>query len=164
MELFEQKDVITEAVERTKKLLARFRRGQVCPWEALEEAAGFDRNSPHWSAYRARLIRDFRHETGIELDPVYGVGWKLPTVVEQMHDLVMKRERRAVRQAFRAIKVLKAIPDKEMTQHQRESRAVRLSIAREAHRRMKLGSRRVSMLGQPTSSGLPQRRAASVGT
>lgn len=161
MEIFERKDNITEAVERTLKLLSRFHRGQVCPWEAIEEAAGFERYSQHWPAFRVRLIRDFRKQTGIELDPVWGVGWKLPTIPEQMHEVVLKKERRAVRSANRAVRILKAIPDADMTLEERQSRSIRLGIAREAARRMRLGSRRVSLLGQPTSSGVPLRKMAT---
>lgn len=148
---------VAAAVDRAVKLIrSGYRRGDVAPWAEIEGAAGFARGSQHWPAFRHRLLRDFRRQTGIVLWPQNGVGWKLLTVDEQLRERSQKRHRRARRQLHKDAVELAALPDSELSARQREERARRVEAAREKVRDIERVRRRGEALLAATVSTLPR--------
>jgi len=137
-------------------LLDGYTRGQVCPWETIETAVGFDREHSHWTAFRDRLLRDFLQSSGIALWAVAGVGWKLLTYDEQLAERSRKRQRRAYKQIKRDIREIAALPVSELSDHQRNAKAMLIEIARNNLRRLRQGSKRASVIEAATTS-LPVR-------
>jgi len=120
--IYEAKDVITDGIYATLEILKQLKRGDILTWQEMEAATGFLQYGTHWTAYLKRLRRDFLNESGIVLWPVKGVGVRLLTIEEQIHMRSIARQRRAARQLSRDVKELRAIPDTELTDHQREAR------------------------------------------
>jgi hypothetical protein len=150
---------VTDAVTRGLTLLVQYRRGQTVLWAAIEAEAGFDRDHPHWSAFWHRLKRDFRETTGIVLwvvDP--GVGPRLLTVDETLGFRSRARHLRARRQMHRDLVELAALPDADLTERQREEKAVRVGVAKLRLRDVDASARRAAMLGRPSDSGVPNVR------
>lgn len=143
--LVPEKDVLKEmanaAYERAKEL----DRGDVIPWEAIEEAAGIERYSEHWTSVIKKLKRKFLDERGIALWAVAGVGLKLTTKDEQLNLITVKRQRRAVRQMSRSLQELGALPSLELTNNQRRLQAYRLD---EMHRTRRLMKRSIRHQGE----------------
>ena len=158
--MFEAKDVIGEAVSRAVTLFTSHTRGDVVPWALIEAAAGFGRLSPHWAQFNKRFRRDFRNRSGVEVWPVPGVGLKLCTPDEQIRDVPERRQARSLRQLTRAVAAVKAMPDRELTDHQRVFKSHKLAQAREARRAVLQSVRLGHKLAKPSSSGLPVRRSA----
>lgn len=155
--MFEAKDVIGEAVERAVSRIGRRKRGDTVTWEDVEDAAGFDRDSPHWTQFLKRVRRDIlKGPGGIKLAAVPGVGLKLMTVSEQVNDL--SRQRRARRQLNRGIGELKAVPDRELSDHERQAKHRKIDLARTARRGADYALRVGRQLMKPSSSGVPRVR------
>lgn len=154
--LFHEDGTIEAAVGRVLDVLRPMQRGEILLWATIEVYAGFDRESPHWSAFRHRLLRDFRKETGIVLWPVKIVGWKLLTIDEQINWRSRKRMRRAARQLHRDMIELRAIPDAQMTDRQRQERAVREQRAHSQMLAVRRAARVQDMFGQAHRSTRPK--------
>lgn len=154
--MFTAKDVITNAVNDTMKLLRTRKRGDTATWAELERAAGFTRESPHWTAYDRRFRRDFLNESGIKLFAVNGVGLKLMTHEEQLFD--KSRQQRANRQLWRGNKELTALPSRELSDHQRQIKSRRLDVGHNARRVALYTAVLAGKLSRPTSNGIPKRR------
>lgn len=154
--MFEEKAVITAAVERAVALFARHKRGDVVPWAAVEKAAGFPRFSPHWTQFNKRFRRDFRDQTGIEVWPVAGVGLKLCTPQEQLTDVPQKRQARSLRQMGRGIAALKALPNEELTAHEQTVKFRKIDQARQARNAVLYSVRLGHKLAKPSSPGIPR--------
>ena len=151
---FEPKDIIGDAVTRGLILVRERSRGDVVAWEDFEQAAGFDRFSPHFTQFLKRVRRDFLDSNGVKLFPVNGVGLKLMTITEQVTD--MSRQRRAYRQTKRALRELKAIPDNQLTAHQKMMKYQKIERAR-MDGRTNLHSIRIGFkLARPSRSGMPK--------
>lgn len=158
--MFVEKDIIGDAVRRSVKLFAQYHRGEIVGWEEIEETAGFDRFSPHWHAFSKRARRDFREETGIVLWPVTGIGLELLTIKDQLHRRSISRQRRATRQMTRDLIELRAIPDRELSEHDRRLKYSKIDRARQARRSVLYAVRVSHILARPSSTGVPSGRAA----
>lgn len=159
--MFDENDVIGAAVGRCLVLLRDFKRGDVLPWKRIESAAGFERYSTHWTQFLKRVRRDFLASSGITLWPVSGVGLKLHTHQEQLHDRDLSRQRRALRQQSKNVAELRATPDHELTDHQREAKARKLENARAGRKKILAGVRLAHALMRPSSSGVPRAKPAT---
>ena len=154
--MFEAKDVIGDAAKRAVALFESHTRGDVVPWQAVFAAAGFDRNSPHWTQFNKRFRRDFREKTGIVVWPVNGVGLKLLTPKEQLEIPLARRQSRALRQVRRGLKELAALPVELLSDHEQEVRRRKLDQARAASRAVLYSVRLGHKLLKPTDNGIPR--------
>lgn len=135
MQDFVQSDTITEAVNKALALFDGLPRGSVVPWEQIEQATGILRESQHWTAFNRRFRRDFREATGIVLWWFKGCnGLKLTTTQEQLNVVPLKRQQRALRQVARGAKELAALPDADLSDHQRAAKYVRLNQIKNSRR------------------------------
>lgn len=156
---FEAKDEIGAAVERAYKLVRSRERGDVIAWSTLEAAAGFDQYTQHWTQFMKRLRRESLSDNrGIKLAAVNGVGLKLMTVAEQVHDV--SRQRRARRQLNRAVKELNALPNAVLTDHQRQAKQRKIDLAKAARRGADYALRVGHKLAKPSDNGIPRVRVA----
>lgn len=154
--MFEAKDIIGDAVARAVKLFAAHKRGDVIPWATIESAAGFDKESPHWTAFNQRFRRDFERNHGIAVWPVTGVGLKLCTHEFQLLELPLLRQKRACRQFTRSMRAVTALPDKELTTHQRVLKSQKLEQLRSGRRKVLHSVKLGHQLAKPTTSDMPR--------
>jgi hypothetical protein len=159
--MFEEKDIIGDAVRRAVKLFQQRKRGDVVAWAEINETAGFDKTSPHWSQFDKRFRRDFRRDTGIVLWPVNGVGLQLLTVKDQLHMRSIARARRATRQMTRDLIELRAIPDRELSDHDRQVKYRKIDQSRQARRGVLYSARLGHVLARPNKTGMPRPVAAA---
>lgn len=157
--MFEPKDVITEAVERTFAHISALNRGAFVSWDKIEEI-GFVRYTKHWHSFwsrlKARLLNDPR---GIKLAVVRGAGVRLMEGKEQILD--RSRPLRASRQLFRQRKEVAAVPDKGLNDHNRAAKHRILDLAKAARRQALWTSTIANRLAKPSSGGRPHVRPAS---
>ena len=161
--MFASKDVISDAVARVVSLLSPHKRGDVVSWEQIETAAGFERESTHWSAFNRRMRKCFRQNTGIVLWPVNGIGLKLLTTDEQLNMRSISRQRRAIRQLTRDVIELKALPDSELSDHQRNAKRRKIDQTKNARRAVIYSDRLAHQLMRPIDTGMPRRISPSRG-
>jgi hypothetical protein len=157
MSEFKAKDVISEAVKRTLALLATCKRGDVVPWERIEAVSGFRRGSQHWPAFNRRMRRDFLRQTGILLfhfPP--NDGLKVCTTDEQLNAAPQSRQKRALRQFTRSAVEVAATPDKELTDHQRVGKSVKLEQLRRGRKDVLRTVRLGAQLAKPTTANVPR--------
>lgn len=154
--MFEPKDVISDAVASAVKIITPRKRGEIIAWEQIETAAGFGRESPHWGAFNKRMRRQVRQDTGIVLWPVNGIGLKLLSTEEQLHMRSIARQRRAIRQMTRDLVELKALPDKELSDHQRTVKYRKIDQGRTARRAVLYSDKLAHMLSKPSTRDVPR--------
>lgn len=154
--MFDAKDIIGDAVKRAVKLFSARTRGDVVAWVEIETTAGFTRESPHWRQFDKRVRRDYRRASGVVLWPVNGTGLKLLTTDEQLNMRSIARQRRALRQMTRDIVELQSLPDKELTDHQRNTKHRKIDQARTARRAVLYSDRLGHQLAKPTEIGIPR--------
>ena len=137
---------VTKAVEAGLRLFGGHKRGDLVPWPLIERAAGFGRDTQHWTAFMRRVRRDFLRQTGVCLWASPGDGLRLLTVAEQLGWRSAKRQRRAARQMARDAAELAALPAAELTARQAEERARRQEITRAGLRAVRRAARMGAML------------------
>ena len=130
--MFKAKDEITNAVSNVFTLVQKYARGEVIPWYMIETAAGFERYTTHWSSFIKRLKDRVGEELGIVLWAVKGVGLEVMNNDRHIHDRSISRQRRATKQLHKDIKELKYLPDKNLTEHQREAKRRKIDRAKHA--------------------------------
>jgi len=162
--IFDAKDIISDAVARVVRLLSPRLRGDVVSWGEIETAAGFERESTHWTSFNRRMRRIFRQNTGIVLWPVVSVGLKLLTTDEQLNMRSISRQRRAIRQLTRDVVELKALPDAELSDHQRNAKRRKIDQTKNARRAVIYSDRLAHQLMRPIDTGMPRRISPSRGT
>lgn len=141
---------IAPAVGRALKLLKGRQRGDVVLWEALEAVAGFGRADGPWTHFNRVLRRRFLKDTGILVWPVAGEGLQLVSCEDQLHRCQFARQRRARRQLTRAIVELKALPNSELSAHDRIVKHRKLEQARTARKAIKYSLQVVTVLNRPS--------------
>jgi hypothetical protein len=156
--MFDAKDVITNAVKAVTKAVLERNRGAVVGWPEIESAAAFTRESVHWSSFVRRLKRDLRDNAGLTLCAVKSVGYKIETVDEQLHARSIRRHRRARRQLDADVKELDALPEKELSDHQRNLKHRKIDQTKTTRRTVDYSLRLGHKLAKPTSIGLPRAR------
>lgn len=154
--MFTAKDIIGNAVDAAVAAFLTLPRGVVIPWGEIEAVAGFDRESPHWRQFDKRWRRRFLRTTGVHLGPVNGVGLKLLTTQEQLHDRSVMRHRKAYRQLHREAVELAALPDAELTTHQRDVKHRKIDRVQEVQRVVSASNNLAHLLARPSSSGMPR--------
>lgn len=139
------------AVEAGLALFGRHKRGDIVPWREIERAAGFLRDTQHWTAFMRRVRRDFLRQARVCLWAIPGDGLKLLTVAEQLSWRARKRWRRAFRQLRRDQAELAVLTGDDLTPRQAEERARRLELNRGALKNIRRAQRQGSVLDQKQS-------------
>ena len=130
---FEADELITERVNALLALVKGAARGDFFSFAALESAADLVRYEGQWSATLDRFRKELLRRHGVTLQNERGAGYFIATVPQQIFDQSEDRTRRAMGQARRTVATLDAIPDDELTAHQRVARARIAEEARRAH-------------------------------
>ena len=136
--MFESKEYISQKVDAGVRLLASYERGDIVPHAVIAPAIIADAGTSFYYYIIGRVRKVVRRDRGLELFPEPGVGYKVVTVQEQLVNVPEHRYRRAKKQINRAGQAIDAIPDADMTDHQR--------LVREANQRRVASDRR--QLGQ----------------
>lgn len=155
--LKEESPIVTGAVGRALEVMKEYQRGDVVPWEKIEEAAGFERYTLHWAAFSRRFRRDYMNETGICLWPVgNNGGLELLTKDKQLTWRAAKRRLKAVRQFTKDRRELQSIPDAELNDRQRTIKARQLESCTKGRREALRQLRVTQALAKPSTSGIPR--------
>jgi hypothetical protein len=139
------------------EVMKEYNRGDIVPWERIEQAAGFERYTLHWSAFSRRFRRDYMRQTGICLWPVgQNGGLELLTKDKQLTWRAAKRRLKAVRQFSKDRRELQSMPDADLTDRQRVIKARQLEACSKGRREALRQVRVTQALCKPTSSGQPR--------
>lgn len=153
---FKQLDIITDAVTRTLSILNPLSHGAVVSWSTIENAAGFERYTRHWTQFLKRVRAAFLESRGIKLVAVNGVGLRLMTEEQQIMD--QSRSRKALRQFTRGKKEIAAVPDDKLSDHLRTAKNVKIESMRKGRKAVLAAVRTGSKLMKPSDTGLPRVR------
>lgn len=159
--MFKRKKEVQDAIDRVLVLLRRHKRGDTVGWPEVEHAAGFARYTTHWSAMMQRLRRTFLRVDRISLWAVTDVGLRLHTIEEQLYSRSIKRQRKALKQMTWERKELSALPDRLLTERQRQDKYRKLSQVRDSRNSVLRSVRLAHVLAKPTGGGVPHARPPS---
>lgn len=136
----EPNPVIDHHVDRILRETADRTRGDVIRHEEIQKWTGVRYETECWQTIITKLKRRFLRERKIELWSVTGVGYKLSTLTEHLHDNVVKRQLRASKQVRRSIFALEHLPSEELPPHDRLALHQRLIAMRQldAHARAEM--------------------------
>lgn len=154
---FERKAAVTAGVEAAVRLLASLTRGDVLTWAEIERGTGFHRGHTHWGAF-VRRLKAASLAAGVCLWATPNVGFRLLTNDEALNWRQRQRQKRAARQLIRDVKELRAVPDKELSTHQRVAKSARIDLSRDALRRVRGAAAKAAILSKPSGSDMPRAR------
>lgn len=152
----EAKPEIAAGVSAVLALFRRRGRGQTVTYAEIEKAGDIDRESKSWGALVKRIKREVRREKGQTLVAVPNVGYRIETVTEQLHDRSIRLQRQATRRITRDITETDALPDAELSDHQRVVKHRKVDQAKTARRSVLYSLRLGHSLSKPTSNGMPR--------
>lgn len=123
--MFDAKDEIRDKTNKLHAMAAKFKRGQVVPWESIESIAGdrFEEGRYIVKKWSEEMLRDHN----IAVRPVKGVGLELLTESEQVRWCPVMRRRKMFRQSSRAMKELKHVNEAGLSDHDRKMRVMQLA-------------------------------------
>ena len=147
--MFESVGEIREGVEKVHELFAGRSRGEVVPHDEIEAILGITRHTGRWKTILDRVRARLQREDGIATWPEVGVGYKLLTVREQIEELPGWRLARAARQSRRGLRSVAAIPNTDLTQHQRRVRQAHVDAMRRATAAVARHRREMDVLTKP---------------
>lgn len=154
---FQRKPEIQDRVEKLSSLFDKYERGDTLLWTDVEKATGFPRDDNRTIYAFKRAKRDLRDgPRGIEL--LYnGVdGFKFLTVKEQLEHMPKLRDRKAITQCNLKAKGVCAVPDENLTEHQRRLVDHHMRSADEVRMDVLRRRRESERIMAPTES-IPQR-------
>lgn len=134
--MFEKNDVIGEAVNVVYALTDRLNRGDILPHMKITEVLGLQPHEGAWQHILNRVRARLQRERGIATWFEKGVGYRLLTVRETLVDLPRWRRRKARSQFRRLIRSQAALPDAELTVHERQIRQDQIHHDRAENRRL----------------------------
>lgn len=146
-----------KALEKVWKHASNLGRGGVIVWEVIEKATGATRDESKTKSLVAKLKRRMERERGITLWSTPGVGYRLCTAAEQLVECSERRSRRAARQLRKGIEHVAAIPDGDLTSHQRTVRTQRVESNRRALRQVRASRKADAAFLKPTNGSRPFR-------
>lgn len=120
MQTFEENKDISKAIEKMLAYCRTKKRGDVIPWPTVFEVTGIEYRGEHWQAFKTRFEKRLRRETGIALLLGAHGGFHLCTIEEQQFENPRRRRMRSMRNSRRMVSELRALPDVELTLHQRQ--------------------------------------------
>ena len=154
----EPKPEIAAGVSAVLTLFRKRARGQTVTYAEIEKAGGILRDSSSWNTMVKRVKREVRREKGQTLVAMPNVGYRIETVTEQLHDRSIRRQREAVRRMTRGYIETDALPDAELSDHQRVVKSSKLTQMKTARRAVLYSLRLSHTLTKPSSNGTPRVR------
>lgn len=148
--------IITDAVDRCMSRLADCRRGDFVPWHVVEQESGFERETQHWDAFWHGIKRDYLQRHGVGFRVIDGQGFALMTVDEQITLPVQRRTKKAMRQLARVGIETGALPDAELTMHQRMRKYAVLESSRESRSAMQQKMKLNDYFDGPRTADIPR--------
>lgn len=144
--------LVKVAVGAIMRETAGYERGQTIPHELLESLSGIVRYTQGWNLLVKKLKRRFEADRGITLWSEPEVGYRLCTTQEQLHDCVLKRADRAMRQLRRGRNHMLSIPAEELSEHEQGVRGNKLAAQAKAEKELRRARKFVrAQASQPTS-------------
>lgn len=113
-----------------ERWLSTVERGDILPWEAIEDLAGGDRNEDRPKHIIQKFRRRMQFTRGIFLKAINNVGLKALTDSEQIEHGSQTRQRKIFRQCQRAIRELTDVEPANLSIHEQTIRARALDAAR----------------------------------
>lgn len=134
-EMFEEKEIITEAVNALYAICEGIERGGYLLNAQVADVTGCEPHTGIWKQVIKKLRRQILDERGITLWPEKGVGLRFLTALETVQTVVPRaRRRRALRQVRFGLESVNAVPSRELTAHQRRVRAMQVETLTKAKR------------------------------
>jgi hypothetical protein len=152
-------DMNLEMMELSERLfdgVSHFKRGEVIPHAMIAGLTGMVKDSDEWKWMIVRLKKMFLRQLNIVLWSSHKEGYKLLTHQEQLVFAPQKRTKKAIRQINKSIKETAALPDRELSDHQRNMKYNQLRAAAESRREVRSRQRTQEIFSKPTE-GLPRR-------
>jgi hypothetical protein len=130
--VFEPIDAITRQVEAVYELFGQCIRGDVVPHYQIRAILGVEPHEGRWDHVVNRVRARVQDERGIATWPETTVGYRLLTANEQVEDLPRWRLKKAARQACKARRSVEALPDANLSDHQRRVKRAQIEALRKA--------------------------------
>lgn len=160
--LFEKSETVTNAVNAISAEFVREGRAATVTYERIRELTGLARYSRHWAAFVHRLRNTLRNSHGMTIFAVRNVGFRAETVMQQLHEVPIRRGNRARRQVDRGMKEVKAIPDSSLTPRQRLQREGKLLLLHQTRKSADRSVRQSHKDMKPTGGDVPRPAAKAV--
>ena len=154
--MFDANEHTTAGVNLMAAAVAKLKRGDILHYETVAKIAGIVRSSSNWTQFIQRLRRRLQLSRGVTLTAVPNVGYRLDPVTDQLHARSIRRQRKAVRQMDRDVKELDALPDRELSEHQRVVKHRKIDQGKTGRRAVLYSLRLGHKLGKPNGSGIPR--------
>lgn len=129
--MFETKGQNGALIERLYEACEGLGRGDVLTHEVIREILGCEPHEGHWGHCVTKVRRRLLEERGIDCWPDPTVGYRLMTAEEQLVDAPRRRQLRGFRQLRRNVRSLTALPDRNLTAHQRRMKLLLVEAARQ---------------------------------
>ena len=156
--MFKVNDDKQEMVEALLKRCAKLERGEVLTHEEIARTIKVRHGTPEYYDICQSLKTKVQSEMGVTLWAVYREGYQLLTHDDQIHQVPVRHTQRASRSMNRAFRSVKATPDAELNDHQRQGKSIQLECIRVAKRTLRSQLQAQSVAGNPapTSPRPPQ--------
>ena len=154
--MFDENEHTTSSVAVMVDAVAKLERGDIIHYAAVAKLTGIVRESPNWTAFIRRLRRDLRLTRGVTLTFVTNVGYRIDPVKDQLHTRSIHRQRKALRQMDRDIKELDALPNRELTDHERAVKHRKIDQGKTGKRAVLYSLRLGHKLSKPSGSAIPR--------
>jgi hypothetical protein len=125
--IFEEDPEIAITTNALLSVLIKHGRGTIVAWHIIEAVVGNSRgeNAAKYIIWKAR--KRLRNENGIDTDCPPTLGIRLMTPHQQMHDGVIRREKKAFNQYRNAHHAVGVIPNDELTDHEKYVRVRKMA-------------------------------------
>jgi len=144
------------AINDVYQLTEGLRRGDVLAHEDISRVLGLEPHEGRWSYIVHKALRRLERMRGIAYWPERTVGYRLLTKADQLL-MPTWRLKRAQRQVRRGRKSLMALPEAELTNHQRRVRALTIEGLKEIERSQRNDIKIYTSMSTPTG-GVPRRK------
>lgn len=150
------KPEIAAGVSAVLAVFRKRQRGATVTYAEVEKAGGILRASSSWQTLVKRIKREVRREKGQTLVAVPNVGYRIETVTEQLHDRSIRLQQQATRRMSRDLVETEALPDTELTDHQRLIKSRKITQSKTARRAVLYSLRLGHLLTKPSGNGIPR--------
>lgn len=147
--MFRRNPKLASMINRVYALTRDLDRGDTLTHEAIRKVLGVPPNVHPWGYVLDRVRRRLLEERGIATWPVPTVGYRLETVGGQL-EIPTRRMRRAIRQVRRSLDVAEALPEEDLSVHQRQVRTLMVGRLLDAEGQARDSLRAQSRLLSPT--------------
>lgn len=147
--MFEKNRIIDLTVDLLMQRFQHCKRGELIKHEIIEATANLTRYQGSWGTIIKKLKRRMLDERKIQLFAVHGVGYKLLTPAQQLHDAPFARQRRAARQLKWSRDEVEAIPISELSPHDQQTKALKIEHLSKAKKQIDNNTREQRALLEP---------------